>query len=198
MKRPCGFTIIEVMITVAVIAILAVIGFIGYGALRARAMDAKLETEAAQLARHLDSMIIKYGSQDEVVSKLASLETYSTGRRHIRNYLNMGDFAHIKMQYLVLYYNSPYGTDENGFPGHICIGRLSDDCSASYYRDQDKDKVFLEILTSEDALYNEGSSQSCTSGGSTAHDSLVYIVIRYHSHLHNKLVDYKTYHTQCR
>jgi prepilin-type N-terminal cleavage/methylation domain-containing protein len=60
-----GFTLIEIIIAVAVIGILATITFVSYGALRKNAVDASLQSDL----KNLFSLVDKYGIQNNVKGK---------------------------------------------------------------------------------------------------------------------------------
>ncbi|MDO4774151.1 MAG: prepilin-type N-terminal cleavage/methylation domain-containing protein [Candidatus Saccharibacteria bacterium] len=186
MKRTSGFTIVEIIIAIAVIAMLAAIGVVAYNKMRARAMDAKLEQEAAQLAHHLDAMVAKHGSQDDVVTKLAGFNVRDVAE--IRQYLNLNDFKHIKVQFLFLKLYTYLIVDSE----ITCHQTLSDSCKGVY---EDKDAVYLQIMTDESALENGGRGTICESDGTSTN---VQMSILYHSHAENKEVYHKIYTQKCR
>lgn len=160
--------------------------------MRARAMDAKLEQEAAQLARHIDAMIGKYGSQNEVletvVGKPGTIDT-------IRNYLQLGGFGdsiEVKALELMTFY---VDGDNIGNREAICVKEKSDNQSCEGMYDI-KDKVVL-VMTHDSDAGNCSTQHTTFHGSQRRYNDRFKLSIEYYSHVkkHGRL--FREYLVEC-
>lgn len=154
-KMQRGFTIVEVLLVIAVIGILAGISIVAYGQVRERAMDAKLEANASSIERGIR---LKYAETGKVSPSPGASSADQVKQEY--NIAELGDDVVLLVE-----------KDEN------CIASLSDDCSfyIDMYDDiESRGKLLVSVMDfSPSYSYDHGwSYRKCTSG----------VIIRYWSH----------------
>lgn len=157
-KMQRGFTIVEVLLVIAVIGILAGISIVAYGQVRERAMDAKLEANASSIERGIR---LKYAETGKVSPSPGASSADQVKQEY--NIAELGDDVFLVVM-----------KDEN------CVDSLSDDCDLFYGGPDDVDdsemkgKVIVRVLDFSPAYsYDDGwNFRECTSG----------VVIEYWSH----------------
>lgn len=87
-KKQTGFTIVELLIVIAIIGILAAIVIVAYNGIQARAYDASVQSDQTAISKALRRYKVLHGSYPQSGAELESMANITTGYSEARINVN--------------------------------------------------------------------------------------------------------------